>query len=160
MAATRKRITYAKLAARAKAGTLSEKELADYFAPDEERSKPLAPAVRLNLDLVDMAGRRPRARTVNRLRIEAEQGCRERLQPAAPKRAPRRRGEPTERAAPRIRVLAEGDSWFNLPNLSWFWPRDAMDVLADTHHVKVVAFWGDQIADMVAPRTRGTIWFL
>lgn len=132
------KISLSQLAWRAFEGALSKEELSTYFLPDEARSRSLAPAVKLNPDVVETDGRRPTARTVNELRAEAEGARLWRNQ---------RPGH-----AAKTKVLTEGDSWFNLPDLFFLgYPPDAVDILAKTHDVWPVAYWGDEIADMVSP---------
>jgi hypothetical protein len=53
-------------------------------------------------------------------------------------------------AAAPIKVLVEGDSWFNLPD--FIYPKDAIDVLRRIHNVVSVAKWGDTIENMVAQK--------
>lgn len=49
-------------------------------------------------------------------------------------------------ATAQLKVLSEGDSWFNLP----FWyPPTAIDILDETFDIGRVAKWGDEMADMV-----------
>ncbi len=55
-----------------------------------------------------------------------------------------------EGAAATIKVLAEGDSWFNLPDL--LYPKDALDILNRTHNVISVAKWGDTVENMLAQK--------
>lgn len=140
-----KPITYLELRKRAAAGDLNAAELAAYFQPDTLRSKAFVPAAKLNDELVDTQGARPTSKTITKLLMKAEAAARIKAQPAPP---PRRAAR--SRAAPRVSVLAEGDSWFNLPDLFVLgYPDDAVDVLKRTHNVKPVAFWGDEIAKMV-----------
>lgn len=129
-------IAYSELKRRAEAGALGKDDLRAYFEPAPESSEAFAPAVRLT-ERVDREGKRPRARAVTQLFLEAT----ERL--AAPVPASRRMAS----AAARTKVLAEGDSWFRLPDL--FWPDDMVDILRKTYDIPFLAMWGDEIGDMV-----------
>lgn len=132
-------ITLSQLSWRAFEGALSKEELSAYFLPDQAKSRSLAPAVRLNPELVDLEGRRPTTRRVNELRTEADSA---RIWRSASGRG-------------KTKVLAEGDSWFNLPDLFLLrYPPDAMDILARTHDVWRVAMWSDEIGEMVSPANK------
>ncbi|MGV1908200.1 SGNH/GDSL hydrolase family protein [Agrobacterium cavarae] len=53
-------------------------------------------------------------------------------------------------ASTKIKVVSEGDSWFNLPDLLPQYPKDAIDFLSEDFDVNNVALWGDELKDMVA----------
>lgn len=130
-----KYISLDELEKKAREGSLSDAELRLYFALDEDKSKPFAPAIRLDYALVDTGGRRLSSEEVASLYAEAMA-------------ARRKKGAETEaRAAPRVKVLAEGDSWFNLPDL--LMPRDAIDFLRRSHDVLNLAMWGDTVENML-----------
>lgn len=145
-AASAKRITLTELKKRIKEGELGKKELRTYFEPDEEHSEAFAPALRLT-KYVDKEGKRPSLRTVTQLYFEAD----ERLSAPAPipSRTPRTRSI-TAAAAAKMKVLAEGDSWYRLPN--FFWPDDMVDILRKTYDIPGLAMWGDEIGVMVTTK--------
>lgn len=131
----RKHITLDELEKKARTGSLTDSELRLYFELDEDKSKPFAPAIRLNYALVDTGGRRLSSEEVASLYAEAMAA---------------RRKKPVDtkaRAAPRVKVLAEGDSWFNLPDL--LMPKDAIDFLRQSHNVSNLAIWGDTLENML-----------
>ncbi|HEY6631152.1 MAG TPA: SGNH/GDSL hydrolase family protein [Rhizobiaceae bacterium] len=131
-----RRITLEDLKKRIKKGELSDRQLRGYFEVDEDNTEAFAPALRLNYARVDTGGRE----------LSPEETA-ELFQQAMAKRPP----EPKlEAAAPAIKVLAEGDSWFNLPDL--LYPKDAMDMLNRTHSVVSVAKWGDTVENMLAQK--------
>ncbi|MEP9388261.1 SGNH/GDSL hydrolase family protein [Mesorhizobium sp. KR9-304] len=142
-------ITLEKLRSRAAKGDLTQREIRAYFEPDERRGEAFAPAFKLT-EFVDKQGKRPSARTVTELYFGAEMGVvsgpRARLRPRS-----RGRGITTTASAARMKVLAEGDSWFRLPNLSWpvSYPDDLVDVLRQTYEIPGVAMWGAEIGHMV-----------
>jgi lysophospholipase L1-like esterase len=43
-------------------------------------------------------------------------------------------------------IIAEGDSWFNLPSL---WPRTMLDFLQEKHPLINLAMWGDEMGEML-----------
>lgn len=130
-------IGFSELKRRGEAGELGKADLRAYFEPDPESSAAFAPAVKLT-DRVDREGKRPRSRAVTQLFLEAS----EQLASPAPV------GRKTMAAvAARTKVLAEGDSWFRLPDI--FWPDDMVDVLRKTYDVPFLAMWGHEIGDMV-----------
>lgn len=142
--------TYTELKRRVAAGQLSPAEIAAYFEPDPERSTAFVPAARLNEKLVDTQGSRPTAKSITKLLLKAEEGLQAKPivvgKPARSKVA----GKAFKTSSAKVAVLAEGDSWFRLPDLFLFgYPKDAVDILRLTHDVKPVAFWGDEIALMV-----------
>ena len=50
------------------------------------------------------------------------------------------------------KVLTEGDSWFNLPDILFGYPKDAVDILRQTHNLLNIALWRAEIEDMVAEK--------
>lgn len=145
-----RKITYEELKKRAAAGTLGPDELAAYFKPDPEKSTAFVPAVRLNEDLVDIGGLKPTGKTVTKLLLKAEQASK-----LKPKGLTTKSSKSAKNATAKVTVLAEGDSWFRLPDLFLLgYPKDCVDILSQTHQVKPVAFWGDEIGKMVNPTNR------
>ncbi len=135
-------ITLSELRRRIEAGALTREEIPLYFEPDEKKSKPFAPALKLT-KRVDKEGRRPSARTVTTLYFDAEAKL-------AGTDVPRSGRARTTIAAAKMKVLAEGDSWFRLPNL--FYPDDMVDVLRKTYDIPKLAMWGDEIGKMVTTK--------
>ena len=140
-------ITLSELRRRIDAGRLTREEIELYFEPDEKKSKPFAPAIGLT-GLVDKEGKRPRAGTVTRLYFDAEEKL------SVPALAPEGRGRArtTAAAAAKMKVLAEGDSWFRLPD--FFYPDDMVDVLRKTYDIPKLAMWGDEIGKMVTTKKK------
>jgi lysophospholipase L1-like esterase len=131
-----KRITLEELKKRIRKGDLTDRELRGYFEIDEDNTEAFAPALRLNYARVDTGGKE----------LSPEETA-ELYQQAMAKRPEEPKLEGT---AASIKVLAEGDSWFNLPDL--LYPNDAMDVLNRTHNVVSVAKWGDTVENMLAQK--------
>lgn len=138
MAAVPKNITLAELRGLARTGDLTDQELRTYFALDKLHSEAFAPAVRVNYAHVDTGGKELSPERTAALYA---------LATAKRQAAPVRRRMRVTTLVARPRVLAEGDSWFNLPDL--FYPKDAIDVLRQTHDVVNVAIWSDTIQNMV-----------
>jgi lysophospholipase L1-like esterase len=148
-AASTKRITLADLRKRAREGDLTEKELRAYFEVDEERSEPFAPAIRLKYARVDTGGKQLSPEKAGDLYYLATEAPKEK----ATRTRSRRTGKSARSlraAAASTKVLAEGDSWFNLPD--FLFPKDAIDVLRQTHNLSSVAKWGDTMENMLQQR--------
>jgi lysophospholipase L1-like esterase len=135
-AASVKRITLEELKKRIRKGGLTDRELRGYFEVDEDNTEAFAPALRLNYARVDTGGKELSAEETAELYEQAM---------AKRPKEPRLEG-----AAAAIKVLAEGDSWFNLPDV--LYPKDAMDILNRTHNVISVAKWGDTVENMLAQK--------
>ncbi len=131
-----KRITLEELKKRIRKGDLTDKELRGYFEIDEDNTEAFAPALRLNYARVDTGGKELSAEETAELYQQAMA-----KRPEEPK---------LEGAAAAVKVLAEGDSWFNLPDL--LYPKDALDILNRTHNVASVAKWGDTVENMLAQK--------
>lgn len=129
-----KRITLKELKQRIGQSGLSDKELRGYFEIDEENTEAFAPALRLNYARVDTGGKEL-----------SEEETADLYQRAMAKRPAKPR---LEGMAAAVKVLAEGDSWFNLPDA--LYPKDAIDILGRTHNVVSVAKWGDTVENMLA----------
>lgn len=144
-------ITLSELRRRIEAGGLTKDEIQLYFEPDDKKSKPFAPALKLTRS-VDKEGKRPSARTVTTLYFKAE----ETLSAPVPAPAERARVRTIASAAAKMKVLAEGDSWFRLPNLSFpvRFPDDMVDVLRKTYDIPWLAMWGDEIGKMVTTKKK------
>lgn len=141
-----KYITLNELEKKAKAGSLADAELRLYFKMDESKSKAFAPALRIDYAHVDTSGQQLPSGEVQNLYATA---TRERG-----KKAPRSR-QPTAAQTKRAltakpKILAEGDSWFNLPDL--FMPKDAIDFLRQDYNVSNLAMWGDTMQNMLAQK--------
>lgn len=149
-------ITYAELKKRSVAGKLSDREIAAYFKLDETAGTPFRPSVRLDRTKVSVEGEGPSRDEVNDLLSEADRArkgkahTRQAVQKART-RLPKGVRTTLEAAiaAPKVktRILAEGDSWFNLPPI--IKPKDAMDFLDETHDLDNVAKWGDTLENML-----------
>ena len=143
-AAGKEKVTLKELKARAAADKprpLSEEEIRRYFILDADASAPFKPVVRLNPATVDPAGARLSPKNTAKLLEE--------LSPRPEIKPPGIAPAIAEAAgAARLKVLAEGDSWFNLPAVI-FQPT-AIDILAKTFDVRNIALWGDELAPMVA----------
>jgi hypothetical protein len=152
-AASTKRITLAELRRRAKKGDLSAAEVRTWFAEDEEHSGAFAPAIRLNYGSVDTGGEELSPNEAAELFLQATEAPKDRRRRGA--LAARQAMKPT-RAATVARavgkVLTEGDSWFNLPDLLGGYPKDCVDILRRTHNLRNIALWRAEIEKMVAEK--------
>jgi len=150
-AASKKRITLTELKRRSKKGDLTERELRAYFEVDEERSEPFAPAIRLNYARVDTVGKQVSPEKAGDLYYLATEVPKEKASRTRTRRASKSaRSLRAATASATVKVLAEGDSWFNLPD--FLYPKDAIDVLRQTHNLSSVAKWGDTMENMLQER--------
>jgi hypothetical protein len=133
-AASVKRITLEDLKKRIRKGDLTDSELRGYFEIDEDNTEAFAPSIKLNYARVDTGGKEISPEETAELYRQAMA-----KRPEEPK---------LESATASVKVLAEGDSWFNLPDL--LYPKDALDILNRTHNVVSVAKWGDTVENMLA----------
>ena len=130
------RIPYADLVAKIQEGTVSEDELAACFVLDEAASEPFKPALALNETTVDITGVEMAAKgSASLLGLDAA-----RLLNGI------RSARPESRAAGAVTILAEGDSWFNLPFL---YPKTLIDILSRSTPVDNIAHWGDGLEQMI-----------
>lgn len=142
MAAAPKKMTLGEIRRKANAGALSEAEIKRAFVIDEERSEALAPQVEFNADAVEFKGFKAKP---GEAALLLDKAGRERRRMAA--KPPGKALTAAAKAMAQTKVLAEGDSWFNLPFL--IMPKTAMDFLDQTHDVLNLAMWGDELAEMV-----------
>ena len=140
-----KRITLAELRKRAAKGELTDQELRTYFELDEENSEAFAPAIKLNYAHVDTGGKQLSPEETSKLYERATQARDKKPDGKKPASSPE-----AAAAAPLVKVLAEGNSWFNLPDI--LMPKDAIDILSRTHNVVSVAKWGDTMENMLAQK--------
>lgn len=163
------RITIAELRQRIESGKVDARAQGKYFELDPKTKRGFSPAFRINRETVDLGGERisPRktAELLN-LAINTAAGKAPVL-PDEPTIAPTSATTPTaapagaeklakaKAAKTKVRIYAEGDSWFNLPD---FWvpfrpryPADCIDILDKTFEAKnnFTAIWGDELANMV-----------
>lgn len=139
-----RKMTLGEIRRKSKAGGLTETEVRRIFVAVDNVDGKFGPAVAFDPAHVDFTG------------FRAEPGEAEALLEKAGKRAEAaskaaKKGlESTKalKAKKKVLVLAEGDSWFNLPWL--IKPKTAMDFLDETHDVNNLAHWGDVLEDMVA----------
>lgn len=151
-----RKISYAELKKRCETADLSAEELRAYFAEDKERSKAFQPALKVDETSVDLTGhRKPTPRQVAELYQQATRTPQKSVEGAVPTVTPKSLTAKTKSMAKSLkatdaRVLGEGDSWFNLPAV--IYPPTALDVLAETHDVRSIAMWGDELDQMVAAK--------
>jgi len=151
------KITFIELKKRARAKSLSDKELRAYFQLDEKKTKPFKPALKLDTTNVETGPNPPSTDEVNDLYAQAtrkdtaqanQTGVAKSVSGAAAKaNKSMKSAAKAAKAAQANRILAEGDSWFNLPDL--FYPKDAIDFLSQTHPVSSIAKWGDTLQNML-----------
>ena len=136
------RITLRELRSRANKGSLSDEEIRRFFKLDRDNSEPFEPAIKLNEAAVDTEGE-----------VLTQEETAKLIENASPASKPI--AKPTAAAARQaraqtLRVLAEGDSWFNLPDA--IFPPTAIDILSQSREVRNIALWGAELHDMVTAK--------
>lgn len=140
------RIRFHELVARIQGGAITQDDIGRYFVPDFVGSHPFAPGVKINEATVDIAGvEETAAATGPALGSDAMRAIRSRATVATAARA---RSGVRAAAAGSAAIIAEGDSWFDLPAV--FYPPTAIDVLSKTVAVANLARHGDELRDMIA----------
>ena len=135
MAKAAKPIPLAALMEKVQSGAITEKEVKSYFRISSDRSRPFGPTMAINEDTVAIAGMEGTARAIGpSLGYEASKVAQTNKLVAA--------GAP----APDGSIIAEGDSWFNLPSL---YPRTMVDFLQETLPIINLAQWGDELEEMM-----------
>ncbi len=125
-------------------GTLGPSQLRRIFVVDEVRSRAFAPFVRLNPEAVDTKGLQLSQAEISDL-LDKARGPRRRM---AVTSGPGGAKVTVAKAATGPRLLAEGDSWFDLPN--GIYPADAMDYLGKDYRLLNLAKWGAELSDIVS----------
>lgn len=149
------RISLQELKKRAAKADLSETEIRAYFAEDKENSEPFRPAVKVDPQNVDTGGKAPTPKQISELYQQATRTPKKSVAGAVPVSQPKPLTATAKTMAKSLkakgaRVLGEGDSWFNLP--AFIFPPTALDILAETHDVRSIAIWGDELDNMVGTK--------
>jgi lysophospholipase L1-like esterase len=130
-----KRIAFSELVAKIQSGQLTQTEAAAYFSVDVARARRLSPGFALNEANVDLTGIEDAARAAaNELAIAAGKV-------ASASHFRSFRGVPTDGS-----IIAEGDSWFNLPD---FYQKTMIDWLEETYPINNIANPGDTLKEIV-----------
>ena len=108
------------------------------FLPALPLTPSFAPVFIINELAVDIAGLERVARSsATELAYRASEGIRT------------QRLRSTRSVAPNGTIIAEGNSWFNLPDIAGLVPPTLVDILAATRPIDNIAHWGDTLAQMV-----------
>ena len=120
-------------------GTITDKEISDYFVAQPNPQKPFDFTVGLNRAAVDFQGVEKSSKLADALAHDATIGRDQQMRAAAPPKG-------FQRKTP---IVAEGDSWFRLPHL--IMPPTLVDLLQQTYGYPItnMAHWGDTLADMI-----------
>jgi hypothetical protein len=123
-------------------GRISEGEMARCFLLEQNPYRPFDYVVGINGDTVDVTN-------VERTAISADALLRD----AGAVLDRRQAGKASRRAGTRYRrktpIIAEGDSWFKLPDLHPFVPWTLVNFLQRKYPISNLAHWGDTLADMI-----------
>jgi lysophospholipase L1-like esterase len=120
-------------------GTITDKEISDYFIAQPNPQKPFDFTVGLNRAAVDFQGVEKSSKLADALAHDATIGRDRQMRAAAPPKG-------FQRKAP---IVAEGDSWFQLPR--FIMPPTLIDLLQETNGYPIsnMAHWGDTLAEMI-----------
>lgn len=120
-------------------GTISDKEVSDYFVAQPNPSNPFDFTIGLNRAAVDVEGVEKSSKLADALIHDASIGRDQKMRAVAPPKAFDRK----------IPIVAEGDSWFRLPPLVM--PPTLIDVLqqAKGYPIDNMAHWGDTLTGMI-----------
>lgn len=138
-----KKITLADLVAKAQRGELTEADVRKYIKPAVSAAG--LPDARINRRAVDVTGVEQAADALAAALAE-DVGRRLAAAPAA-KRGPSMAAAKAAAPAPNGSIVAEGDSWFNLPNIVA--PRTLVDHLGDQFPVNNIAYWGHRLIEEI-----------
>ena len=118
-------------------GTITDKEIAQYFVAQPNPQKPFDFTVGLNRAAVDFQGVEKSSKSADALAQDAAISRDRQARAAAP--------TGFQRKSP---IIAEGDSWFRLPNV--IMPPTLIDLLQqdDGYAITNMAHWGDTLAEM------------
>ncbi len=137
---TDNRIRFGDLVILVQRGKITKADYERYFCPVYDGYEPFKPSLAINEANVDIAGVERTARAAGpMLGFEASEIVKRAKAAAAP--------EAMAAAAP-IAILAEGDSWFNLPSFFLF-PDTLIDKLQATRPIRNIAMWGDELDEMI-----------
>jgi lysophospholipase L1-like esterase len=129
------KIAFSDLVAKVQNKNINRKEIGKYFAVDEAKSSSFAPALTLDRSTVDTAGAERSAKlAAPALAAEASHAAKSNRAKAAG-------------AAAQPSIVAEGDSWFNLPDIVY--PDTIIDILQADHAIANLAMYGDELEEMV-----------
>lgn len=148
------KLSLAKLMAQVENGEISAERAKRYFLIDKTSRAAFAPSLRFNPRTVDIAGLESSAEAVATALARDIDLADARARAAAEPRsfALKAYGAKDAVAAAELgaTILAEGDSWFDLP--PFIYPRTLIDFLGRTHRVVTLAKWGDTLERMIAKK--------
>jgi len=148
------KLSLAKLMAQVENGELSAERAKRYFLIDKTSRAAFSPALRFNPRTVDITGLESSAEAVATALARDIDLADARARAAERPRsfALKAYGASDAVAAADLgaTILAEGDSWFDLP--PFIYPRTLIDFLGRTHRVVTLAKWGDTLERMIAKK--------
>ncbi|HTG03324.1 MAG TPA: SGNH/GDSL hydrolase family protein [Bradyrhizobium sp.] len=120
-------------------GTISDKEFSNYFVAQPNPRQPFDFAIGINSAAVDLQGVEKSGKLADALVHDASIGRDQQIRAATPPKG-------FQRKTP---IVAEGDSWFRLPQV--IMPPTLIDVLQQTdgYPIDNMAHWGDTLAEMI-----------
>jgi hypothetical protein len=130
------KIPFHSLIEKIQSGKITDKEVAQYFIAEPHPSQPFDFVVGINTDRVDVSNVENAALLAGPL-----------LQDAGTVSDRKRRKKATAKHKRKSPLIAEGDSWFRLPQL--IYPPTLIDILQNKYSINNLAQWGDTLAEIL-----------
>lgn len=143
-----KKVTLSKLVAQIESGALSPKDAEKYFVTDSHAGAPFGPGAKFAKKLVDTTafGAQSDVIATALAKTLKQQGAAHVPGRTAAVRAASPADATKLVASTSASILAEGDSWFDLP---FIWPRTIVDILGETRPIVTLAKAGDTMRNML-----------
>ena len=122
-------------------GKISEKELPKYFLVKQNPEQTFDYLVGVNTNTVDVSNVEKSALDASSLLRDAG-AVLDKQQAGAPEK-------PSAKYQRKSPIIAEGDSWFKLPDLPPIAPHTLVDFLQERYSIVNLAHWGDTLAQMI-----------
>src|SRR4029077_12257596 len=135
------KIPFHALVQKIQTGKITERELSQYFLAKQNPRQPFDFVVGINTDAVDVSNVKKSALDPSSLLRDAGATL-DRLQASGKKKLSGK----YRRKSP---IIAEGDSWFKLPDLPPIVPHTLVDFLQEKYSIINLAHWGDTLAEMI-----------
>jgi hypothetical protein len=141
------KIPFHTLVQKIQTGKISEQEVARYFIVEPNSRRPFDYLVGINTSTVDITN-------VEESAIVADSLLRDATTVLDRQRASALKKKVSSRYKRKSPIIAEGDSWFKLPDLHWppnhpLVPWTLIDFLQQKYSIINLAHWGDTLADMI-----------
>ncbi len=141
-----KKIPFHVVVQKIQSGKITENDLRRYFVVERNPKRPFDFHARINLEHVDVTNVENSGTLADPLLKDAATSL------EVKRLGARRRTTGFQRQSP---IIAEGDSWFKLPDLHPIVPWTLINFLQQQYSIINLAYWGDTFADMIQ---QGEFW--